>query len=69
MNTRHAAIISAYTGVSFGAVHFKHFHKYVEEKFGHSVWIHHMADQKFWDKLKDLSREDFMYLAENLDHE
>lgn len=67
MTKREAAIISAFTGISFGGAHFSEFHQYVEEKFGHPVWTHEMAEQKFWDKLKELSRDDFCYLAENLD--
>jgi hypothetical protein len=66
MNKREAAIISAYTGVSFGGALFSDFHKYVEEKFGHSVWTHEMACQKFWEKLKELAKEDFMNLAKNI---
>lgn len=63
MNSREAAIISAYTGVSFGENHFSAFRAYVEEKFGHSVFSHEMASQGFWDKLKELSKDDFAELA------
>ena len=65
MTNREMAIISAYTGVSFGAKHFHHFHQYVEEKFGHSVWTHEMADESFWIKLKELCAHDFMTRVEN----
>ena len=65
MNNREAAIISAYTGVSFGGEHFNHFHKYAEEKFGHPVWTHEMASKEWWDILKELSYNDFSQLAEN----
>ncbi len=67
MNKREAAIISAYTEVSFGGSHFSEFHKYVEEKFGHPVWTHEMGSKEFWDELKILSKDDFCYLAENLE--
>lgn len=65
MTPKEMAIISAYTGVSFGAKHFSHFHKYVEEKFGHPVWAHEMANKEWWDKLKEISYKDFVQLAEN----
>ena len=65
MTNKEMAIISAFTGVSFGGGHFHHFHKYVEEKFNRPVWTHEMAEQPFWDKLKELSTDDFMKIAEN----
>jgi len=69
MTNHEMAIISAYTGISFGEIHFPHFHKYVEEKFGRPVWTHEMAFQEFWDKLKELCSDDFMRLAENSTNE
>ena len=66
MNKRESAIISAYTGLSFGGKLFSEFHKYVEEKFGHPVWTHEMASKEFWEKLKKLCEEDFINLAENI---
>ena len=67
MTLRESAIISAFTGVSFGGKPFREFHKYVEEKFGHSIFTHEMANQSFWDKLKELAREDFNKLAESIE--
>lgn len=67
MNQREAAIISAYTGVNFGSKHFSFFHEYVEEKFGGSVWTHEMAEKDFWSKLKELSKEDFIQLAKDIE--
>lgn len=66
MNKRESAIITAYTGILFGGKLFSDFHEYVEEKFGHPVWTHEMVSQEFWDKLKELSRDDFSNLAENI---
>lgn len=66
MNKRESAIITAYTGISFGGKVFPDFHEYVKEKFGHPVWTHQMSDQEFWDKLKELSADDFKNLAENI---
>lgn len=66
MNKRESAIITAYTGISFGGKLFSEFHKYVEEKFGHPVWTHEMAEKEFWEKLKKLSESDFIDLVENI---
>ena len=67
MLIRESAIISAFTGVSFGPKSFSEFHKYASEKFGHSIFTHEMGDQSFWDKLKELAREDFNKLAESIE--
>ena len=67
MNKRESAIIIAYTGVSFGGKLFSDLHQYIEEKFGRPVFTHEMAEQEFWDKLKELSRDDFIDLAENIE--
>jgi hypothetical protein len=66
MNKRETAIISAYTGISFGGSLFSEFHKYVEEKFGHSVWTHEMASPEFWEKLKKLSEQDLIEMIANI---
>ena len=66
MNNREAAIISAYTGISFGGSHFQYFHQYAEEKFGHAIWTHEMADERFWQTLKELAKDDFIQLAKSL---
>ena len=58
MTSREAAIVSAYTGVLIGD--FNELHRYVEEKFGHPVWTHQMSTTAFADRLKDLSRDDFL---------
>ncbi len=67
MTLRESAIISAFTGVGFGGRLFPEFHKYVEEKFGHSVFTHEMASQEFCDKLKELSKPYFIKLAESIE--
>lgn len=69
MTEREAAIISAFTGISFGGAHFTHFHKYVEEKFGHPIWTHEMGNEPFWAELKRLCTDDFTYLAENMERD
>jgi len=67
MNRREAAIISAYTGVCLGKGDIaREFHKYVEEKFGRSVYTHEMASSNFWEELKKLSKPDLINLSENI---
>lgn len=58
MNKREAAIVSAYTGFLIGD--FSELHKYIEEKFGHPVFTHQMANEGFEDELKKLSKPDFI---------
>lgn len=66
MNKRQAAIVTAITGCSFGGELFSEFHKYTEEKFGHPIWTHEMASEKFWEKLKELAMPDFQKLIEEI---
>ena len=66
MDNHEAAIISAYTGISFGKSNFTHFHKYAEEKFGHSIWTHEMAFEQFWIRLKELAKNDFLEICNSL---
>lgn len=67
ITNREAAIISAYTGVSFGGKHFNHLHQYIEEKFGRPVWTHEMGSESFWSKLKELCTEDFLEMGRQFD--
>ncbi len=67
MTPRESAIISAYTGIGFGGRLFSVFHQYVEEKFGHPVWTHEMAEEGFWIQLKELSKDDFIQLARDIE--
>lgn len=63
LTKRQSAIVSAYTGILAG--NFPALHEYVEEKFGHPVWTHQFGDEEFADKLKELSREDFLGICNN----
>lgn len=67
MTNREAAIITAYTGILIGSM--SCFHKYAEKKFCRPVFTHEMADKKFWDTLKKMSRQDFMELNESIEDE
>lgn len=61
---KEAAIISAFTGIMVGE--FKDFHEYVENLFGYSIFTHQFADKSFAEKIKELSRPDFMKLCEEI---
>ena len=58
MTKREAAIVSAYTGILIGE--FGDFHKYAEEIIGGPIWTHKFGDKKFTNKIKELSRNDFL---------
>ena len=58
MTKREAAIVSAYTGILIGE--FDDFHKYAEEIIGGPIWTHQFVDKKFTNKIKELSRNDFL---------
>jgi hypothetical protein len=63
---REAAIITSYTGIMLG--NFADVQNYTEELFGHPVWTHEFGSPKVWEKLKELSRPDFLTLeVEGLD--
>jgi hypothetical protein len=61
MTKREAAIVSAYTGYLVG--NFADFHGYIEEKMGNPVFTHEMADKAFVEKLKELSKPDFVAMV------
>jgi hypothetical protein len=58
MTPREAAIVSAYTGILIGDL--QTLHEYIEEKFSSPVWVHQLADPVMADRLKELSRSDFI---------
>jgi len=60
MTKREAAIVSAYTGFLLGS--FAAMHAYAEELFGRPVWTHEFGTKEVADKLKELSRPDFIGL-------
>lgn len=61
MTKRECAIVSAYTGIMCGD--FNEFHKYIEEIMKRPVYTHELADKKIWEKIKELSKEDFCNLS------
>lgn len=64
MTPQEAAIIMAYTGTIFGD--WSTFHKYAQEKLGRPVWTHEFANEKLCEKLKELSRDDFLALNQSV---
>lgn len=62
MTKREAAIVSAYTGFLCGE--FSDMHKYIEEIMQRPVWTHEMGSEGFQEKIRNLSRNDFVKLSE-----
>ena len=60
MNKREAAIVSAYTGFLCGS--FSDMHKYAEELFERPVFSHEFGNKQVAEKLKKLSKDDFVNL-------
>ena len=58
MTNREAAIVSAYTGVLLGS--FSEMLKYVEEILECQIWTHDLADKEIQNKIKELSKQDFI---------
>lgn len=61
MTKREAAIVSAYTGYLCGD--FGELQDYAAEKLGGPVFTHQMGSKEFADKLRELSKEDFVNLT------
>ena len=57
---KEAAIISAYTGVLLGD--FSEMCKYAEQIVGQPIWTHQYANKDFANKIKQLSKKDFLSL-------
>jgi hypothetical protein len=55
-----AAIVSAYTGYLAGP--FQDMHEYAEKKFGHPIWTHQFGSKEVAERLRELSKEDFLAL-------
>lgn len=56
-----AAIVGAYTG--FAAGPFADIHEYAEKKFGHPLWTHEFGNVEFSEKLRELSKADFIAIC------
>jgi len=58
MTKKEAAIITIYTGILIGE--FSDAHEYAETLLGRPVFTHEFANCELCDKLKELSKQDFI---------
>lgn len=61
MTKQEAVIISTYTGILM--CNFSDVHKYIEQLFNRSVYIHELADSDLKIEIKKLSRPDFLKIC------
>ena len=67
MTSEERMIITCYTGVSM--VPFSQFHERVELLMERPVFTHEMGEKGFWERLKELVKEDFLALCVSEDKE
>ncbi|WP_424244367.1 hypothetical protein Dip510_001581 [Elusimicrobium posterum] len=60
MTKREMAIVTAFTGIVCG--NFSYFHEYVQELLNRPVWTHEFASKELMEKIKELSKKDFIAL-------
>lgn len=66
MTKEECVIITAFTGISMlQGKDIGLLYKYAESKFGYPIMTHDMASEKFWEKLKHESENDFFDLCMN----
>lgn len=66
MTKEECVIVTAFTGVSMlQGKDIGLFYEYAEGKFGYPIMTHDMASEKFWEKLKHESENDFFDLCMN----
>ena len=64
MTDKEKAIVSAYTGYAMltwdklGI-----YYRYIEELLGYMPYTHELADEKLWERIHDLSKDDFIKLC------
>jgi len=56
-----AIVITGYTGIVM--CDFSVFHADVESRFGRSVWTHEFGNEDFTEEVKDMYKDEFMYLC------
>lgn len=61
LNKYQAIVITGFTGTMM--CDFSNFHADVESRMGRPVWIHEFANQAFADELKEMYKDEFMYLC------
>ncbi|MFA5307628.1 MAG: hypothetical protein WC365_09325, partial [Candidatus Babeliales bacterium] len=64
MTYREAAIVTIYTNYLIGD--FSEAHKYAQEIYGGPIWSHQFGDPEIVEKLRELSKEDYVKLSEML---
>lgn len=65
MTKEESLIITAYTGV-FACKEFGEFHEFVEKTLQRPVFTHELASKEIWDKLKEVLRDDFLKIVNNI---
>ena len=64
MTDREKAIVSAYTGYAMLTRNkLEIFYTYIEELLGYMPCTHELADEKLWERIHDLSKDDFIKLC------
>lgn len=58
MTRQEAAIVSAYTGYLIGS--FDDMQQYVDKLVGYPTWTHMYASKEFTEKIRELSKPDFI---------
>jgi len=53
-----AIVITGFTGIA--SCDFGDFHLDVEKRLGQPVWTHQFGDKEFFEKVKELYRDDFL---------
>jgi len=61
MTKKEGAIVTVYTGILIGK--FSDAHEYMEKLLGRPIFIHELASKEIIQKLKDLSKEDFLEIS------
>ena len=56
-----AIVITGFTGITM--CDFSNFHADVESRMGRPVWTHEFGNQAFADELKEMYKDEFMYLC------
>lgn len=64
MTKREAAIIGAFTGILVGS--FNDLHQYIEEIMERPVFTHELGSKETFERIKELSRPDFIAICESL---
>jgi hypothetical protein len=68
MTDREKAIVMAHTGICMlKGERLQEFYKYVYELVGRTVWTHELGDPKLVERIRKLSKPDFIKMCEEED--